>query len=146
MSLITNGHDVKVHYKGTLNDGTEFDNSRNRGNPLSVKVGSGQLIPGFDKALHGMGIGEVKTFTIPSAEAYGDVNDDAIQEYPKTVFPQDFKFEVGTSVQGASPTGQVVMARIISLAETSVVLDHNHPLAGEDLTFEVEIIEYNEDE
>ena len=146
MSLIKNGHDVKVHYKGTLNDGTEFDNSRNRGNPLSVKVGSGQLIPGFDKALHGMGLGEVKTFTIPSTEAYGEVNESAIQEYPKTVFPQDFKFEVGAAVHGESPTGQPVMARIISFTENSVVLDHNHPLAGEDLTFEVEIIEYNEDE
>ena len=146
MSLIKNGHDVKVHYKGTLNDGTEFDNSKKRGNPLSVKVGSGQLIPGFDKALHGMGLGEVKTFTIPSAEAYGDIKEEAIQEYPKNVFPSDFKFEVGATVQGVSPTGQVMLARVISLAEESVVLDHNHPLAGEDLTFEIEIIEYNEDE
>ena len=146
MSLIKNGHDVKVHYKGTLNDGTEFDNSKKRGNPLSVKVGSGQLIPGFDKALHGMGLGEVKTFTIPSAEAYGDVKEEAIQEYPKNVFPSDFKFEVGATVQGVSPTGQVMLARVISLADESVVLDHNHPLAGEDLTFEIEIIEYNEDE
>ena len=121
MSLIKNGHDVKVHYKGTLNDGTEFDNSKKRGNPLSVKVGSGQLIPGFDKALHGMGLGEVKTFTIPSAEAYGDIKEEAIQEYPKNVFPSDFKFEVGATVQGVSPTGQVMLARVISLAEESVV-------------------------
>lgn len=144
MSMIKEGHNVKVHYKGTLGDGTEFDNSKLRGQPIEFQVGAGQMIKGFDSGVRGMGLGEVKTFTIPSSEAYGEVNESAIQEYPKTVFPQDFKFEVGSTVQGQSPTGQLVMARVISFAEDSVVLDHNHPLAGEDLTFEVEVIEIDE--
>ena len=141
MSLITKGHNVKVHYKGTLTDGTEFDNSKTRGNPIQVQVGSGQLISGFDSALQGMGLGEVKTFTVKTDDAYGAVKEEAIQEYPKTVFPQGYEFSVGSTVQGASPTGEQVLARIISLGESTVVLDHNHPLAGEDLTFEVEIID-----
>ena len=87
MSLITKGHNVKVHYKGTLTDGTEFDNSKTRGNPIQVQVGSGQLISGFDSALQGMGLGEVKTFTVKTDDAYGAVKEDAIQEYPKTNDP-----------------------------------------------------------
>ena len=144
MSLIKEGHNVKVHYKGTLTDGTEFDNSKNRGTPLEFKVGSGQVISGFDKAVHGMGLGEVKTFTLSSSDAYGDVVPDAIQEAPKSAFPPGFQFKVGETVQGTAPTGQPLMAKIISESTESVVLDHNHPLAGEDLTFEIEIIEYDE--
>ena len=141
MSMIKEGHNVKVHYKGTLTDGTEFDNSKMRGEPIEFQVGAGQMIKGFDNAVKGMGLGEVKTFTVPSGEAYGSVNPEAIKEYPKTVFPPDFTFTVGGMVHGTTPSGEPALARIVSHAEESVVLDHNHPLAGEDLTFEVEVIE-----
>jgi FKBP-type peptidyl-prolyl cis-trans isomerase 2 len=143
MSLIKEGHNVKVHYKGTLTDGTEFDNSKNRGTPLEFEVGSGQVIKGFDSAVCGMGLGEVKTITLTPTDAYGDVNPDAIHEAPKTAFPPDFKFEVGTTVRGTAPTGEPLVAKILSETDQGVVLDHNHPLAGEDLTFEIEIIEYD---
>jgi len=144
MSLIKEGHNVKVHYKGTLTDGTEFDNSKNRGTPLEFEVGSGQVIKGFDNAVHGMGLGEVKTFTLKPSEAYGEVNPEAIHEAPKTAFPPGFSFEIGSTVQGQTPTGQPLVAKIISESDESVILDHNHPLAGEELTFEIEIIEYDE--
>jgi peptidylprolyl isomerase len=144
MSLIKEGHNVKVHYKGTLTDGTEFDNSKNRGTPLEFKVGSGQVIKGFDSAVMGLGLGEVKTFTLDPTEAYGEVNPDAIQETPKAMFPLGFDFQVGSTVQGQGPGGQPLVAKILSESNDSVVLDHNHPLAGEELTFEIEIIEYDE--
>ena len=144
MSLIKEGHNVKVHYKGTLTDGTEFDNSKNIGTPLEFQVGSGQVIKGFDSAVQGMGLGEVKTFTLTPTDAYGDVNPEAIQEAPKTAFPPGFQFKIGEVVQGTAATGQPVVAKIISESTDSVVLDHNHPLAGENLTFEIEIIEYDE--
>ena len=143
MSLIDEGHKVKVHYKGTLTDGTEFDNSHNREGPIEFEVGSGQMIEGFDAAVRGMGLGEVKVFTLNPDDAYGTVNSEAIQEYPKTVFPEDFEFDVGSTVQGKNSDGQPMLARILSHTDESVVLDHNHPLAGEALTFEVEIIEVN---
>ena len=144
MSLIKEGHNVKVHYKGTLTDGTEFDNSHTRGTPMEFKVGSGQVIKGFDSAVLGLGLGEVKIFTLSSSDAYGEVNPEAIQEAPKTSFPPDFQFKVGETVQGTSTTGKPLVAKIISESADTVVFDHNHPLAGEDLTFEIEIIEVDE--
>ena len=141
MATVGKGHNVKVHYKGTLADGTEFDNSRNRGDTLNFEVGSGQLIKGFDNAVRGMGLGEVKTVTLKPDEAYGDTDPSAIIEYPKNVFAPGAELIVGNTVQGTSPTGQPVMAKITSLGEDTVTLDHNHPLAGEELTFEIELIE-----
>ena len=123
MSLIKEGHNVKVHYKGTLNDGTEFDNSHTRGTPLEFEVGSGQVIKGFEAAVHGMGLGEVKTFTLSPSDAYGEVNPDAIQETSKTLFPSGFNFEIGSTVQGQTSAGQPLVAKIISESADSVVLD-----------------------
>ena len=144
MSTVKEGQSVKVHYKGTLTDGTEFDNSRSRGGTLDFQVGGGQMIPGFDKALMGMGLGEVKTFTLSPDEAYGDVNDTAMQAFPKTAFGEDFEFTVGHLVHGSTPAGEPLVAKIASVDDESVTLDLNHPLAGETLTFEVELIEIEE--
>tara|TARA_R100000152_G_C6755499_1_gene179217 strand:- start:824 stop:1357 length:534 start_codon:yes stop_codon:yes gene_type:complete len=144
MSLIREGHNVQVHYKGTLSDGTEFDNSKSRGTPLQFKVGSGQLIKGFDEAVKGMGLGEVKTFTVDAANAYGYHDPEGVQEYPKSEFPEGFKFVNGETVEGHSATGAPLVARIVSSTKDSVTLDLNHPLAGKDLTFEVEILSYDE--
>ena len=139
MNTVENGNTVTVHYTGTLNDGTQFDSSRTR-DPLSFQVGDGQVIPGFDNAVVGMTIGESKTFTIPAEEAYGLKNEDAIQEVSKTRFPVGYDAEVGQTVTGQNEMGQNFQARIIAEAEESVTLDFNHPLAGQDLTFEVELV------
>ena len=144
MSLIEKGSNVKVHYKGTLSNGTEFDNSHDRSEPLLVNIGSGQLIPGFDNALLGMALGEVKTFTIPCDEAYGQPSENAIGEVPKSAFGDNQDFEIDGVVEGVTPTGEPMLARIKEVNDDNVVLDLNHPLAGEDLTFEVEVIEIEE--
>ena len=145
MATVGTGHNVKVHYKGTLADGTEFDNSRSHGGTLDFQVGSGQLIKGFDHAVRGMGVGEVKTVTLKPSDAYGVTDPSAIVEVPKSVFAPDTNFVVGNTVQGTSPTGQPVTAKISSLNEETVILDHNHPLAGQELTFEIELIETDSD-
>lgn len=144
MSTVEKGNTVKVHYKGTLNDGTEFDNSRSRGSTLEFKVGSGQLINGFDTAVQGMGIGEVKIVTIKSKDAYGESHSEAFRDYPKSAFGEDFEFEVDGVVQGSDSQGNPLVARISAISEDTVTLDHNHPLAGKDLTFEIELIEIEE--
>ena len=138
--MIENGQKVSVHYVGTLDDGTEFDNSRTRGDTISFEVGAGQLIVGFDSALPGMAIGEVKTVSVTPSEAYGDVNPEAVSTVPKTAFPPNMPLEVGGMVQGRAPTGQPVIARIEAVEEESVTLDMNHPLAGKNLNFEIELV------
>jgi peptidylprolyl isomerase len=141
MNTVEEGTIVKVHYKGTLEDGTEFDNSRGRGDTLEFQVGGGQLIKGFDTAVTGMGLGEVRTVTIPPCDAYGEVQADAFREYPRGMFGEDIEMEVGGVIQGSGPQGEPLMAKVSALSDTLVTLDHNHPLAGQDLTFEIELIE-----
>ena len=141
MSLVQEGHSVKVHYKGTLEDGTEFDNSRTRGDALAFQVGAGQMIKGFDAAVIGMGLGEVKTVAIPCADAYGDVQEEAFRDYPLELFGDDVEIEVGGIVHGASPEGEPLLAKVTAVTDTTATLDHNHPLAGKDLTFEIELVE-----
>ena len=139
MSTVENGNTVTVHYTGTLNDGTQFDSSHGR-EPLSFQVGDGQVIAGFDTAVVGMTEGESKTFTIPADQAYGLKNEDAIQEVSKTRFPQGYDAQVGSTVTGQNEIGQNFQARVIAEAEETVTLDFNHPLAGQDLTFNVELV------
>ena len=136
---VTNGHNVKVHYKGTLTDGTEFDNSRERGSTLDFQVGSSRLIGGFNNAVIGMTVGETKKVTLEPDAAYGPRVPDALQTVPREAFGPGFEFKVGEMVQGTGPQGQFV-AKIHSLEEENVILDFNHPLAGEELTFEIELI------
>ena len=132
------GDTVRVHYTGTLDDGTTFDSSEGN-DPLEFTVGSGQVIPGFDSALEGLEIGESKKFTIPSAEAYGDHNAEATQVVPKEAFEQEPV--VGGVVELAAPDGRKLAAVIIEIVEENVTLDFNHPLAGKDLTFDIELVE-----
>ena len=143
-STVQSGQTVSVHYRGTLDDGSEFDNSRNRGEAMQVEVGSGQLIAGFDAALLGMTVGEVKNIHLGAEEAYGPTDDTAIQEAPKDLFPSGFVFKTGEMIQGQAPTGQPILAKIVEEKESTVVLDMNHPLAGKDLNFEIEIMSINE--
>jgi len=140
MSTVTVGNTVSVHYVGTLTDGEEFDNSRQRGEPFEFEVGSGSVVPGFDTALQGMAVGETKTFTITPNNAYGDRNQEAVQKVSKSQFPEDFEPQVGMVVQGINTNGGQVRALIDEVLEEDLMLDFNHPLAGKDLTFEIELL------
>ena len=136
---VTNGHKVSVHYRGILSDGTEFDNSRLRGQPLSFTLGDGNMISGFNDNVLGMSIGDTKTFTLDSKSAYGSRDEQAVQNIPRSAFEPDFEFIVDEIIRGQTPDGPFV-AKILSLQDDSVTLDFNHPLAGQDLTFEVELM------
>ena len=113
---VTTGHNVRVHYKGTLSDGTEFDNSKSRGQTLSFEVGSGQMIKGFNDAIIGMTVGETKSVTITPENAYGMRNEQAVQPVPKTAFPADFDFTIGNTVQGNGPMGPF-LAKILDATD-----------------------------
>ena len=134
------GSTVTLHYRGTLDDGTEFDSSYNRGEPMTVTVGAGQLIEGFDSALSGMGEGDTKTFTLPPEEAYGDRDEDATTNLSRGVFPDDFEFTAGMTVPLTGPGGQPFLATITEVTDEEVVAALNHPMAGKNLTFEVEVL------
>lgn len=139
----TAGQTVLVHYRGTLSDGSEFDSSRDRA-PLQFVVGEGQVIPGFDAAVSDLEVGESATVTIPAAEAYGARDDQAVQEFPLDAFPE--KPEAGWTVELAAPDGSRLAATIMDVTDEAATLDFNHPLAGQDLTFEIELVEIVEGE
>jgi peptidylprolyl isomerase len=140
MSQAKTGDTVKIHYTGTLEDGTEFDSSAGR-EPLEFEMGSGQVIPGFDTAVDGMTIGDSKTVTIPPGEAYGDRHDQLVQQVPKSALPDDMKPEVGMQLQSQSPEGQIMNLVVVEVEEESITVDANHPLAGKALTFAIELVE-----
>ena len=133
------GDTIRIHYKGTLQSGEVFDSSVGR-DPLEFELGSGMIIGGLDKAIHGMAMGEKKVAEIPCLEAYGPINPAARQPVPRTEFPDDIPTEVGTQLQMQSPEGQVIPVTIVDVTETEVTLDANHPLAGQDLTFDFEVV------
>ena len=137
--MIADGKKVRIHYTGTLNDGTQFDSSAGR-DPFEFEIGAGKVIPGFDIAVRSMEIGDKKTVTIPTAEAYGEVREEIIGDLPKDMFPPEMKLAVGLPLQMMSPQGPV-MVTIKEIKETAVTVDANHPLAGKDLTFELELLE-----
>jgi len=134
------GDMVSVHYIGTFNDGTQFDSSREREKTLDFRVGSGQMIPGFDTALQGMTEGETKKITLTPAIAYGEVNPAAVTEVPKTQLPGGTELFVGKKLQGRRPDGQPIFGSITEIKDASVMVDMNHPLAGKDLNFEIELV------
>jgi FKBP-type peptidyl-prolyl cis-trans isomerase 2 len=138
---VKQGDSVKVHYVGTLNDGNEFDNSYKRGSTLDFKVGAGQMIKGFDSAVVEMTVGDKKTVNIKPEEAYGERKEEAIMAVAKENFPPDFVAVEGEMVQGRTENGQPINALIIEVQDNDVILDMNHPLAGEELNFEIELVE-----
>ena len=140
MSQAKSGDTVKIHYTGTLDDGTEFDSSAGR-EPLEFSLGSGQVIAGFDNAVEGMAVGDSKTVTLPPDEAYGDRHEKLLQQVPKTSLPDDMKPEVGMALQTQNPDGQVMNLVIADISEESITVDANHPLAGQALTFAIELVE-----
>lgn len=140
MQEVKKGDTVMIHYHGKLTDGTTFDSSEGRA-PLEFEVGSGQVIPGFDKGVTGMAIGEKKTIHIPADEAYGPKQEEMIMEFPKDRFPEDMIPEVGMQLNMSNGQGQNFPVVIVEIREAIVVLDANHPLAGEDLIFDLELVE-----
>jgi FKBP-type peptidyl-prolyl cis-trans isomerase 2 len=139
MQQVKHGDTIQVHYHGKLNDGSTFDSSEGH-NPLEFEVGSGMVIPGFDAGVTGMTIGEKKTIVIPAEEAYGPRMDDRIMEFPKAQFPPDMVAEVGMQLNMSNGSGQQFPVRIVEVKEEVVVLDANHPLAGETLNFDLELV------
>ena len=140
MSQAKSGDKVKVHYKGTLNDGSVFDSSEGR-EPLEFVVGSGQVIPGFDNAVMGLSVGESKSVNIPSAEAYGPYQENMVLAIEKDKFPAGLSLTVGEQLQIPSQNGQPVVVVIKEVTDDKVTLDANHPLAGQDLNFNIELVE-----
>lgn len=140
MSTVKNGDTVKVHYTGKLEDGSVFDSSVSR-EPLEVTLGEGKLIPGFENAVVGMNVGDKTTANIPSSEAYGEFREDLEVTIEKAQLPDDINPEVGMQLQLNQPNGQPVPVTITKVEDDAIVLDANHPLAGKDLTFEIELVE-----
>ncbi|NII25529.1 peptidylprolyl isomerase [Pseudoflavitalea sp. X16] len=133
------GDTVKVHYHGRLTDGTTFDSSEGR-EPLEFEVGSGAVIAGFDNGVTGMSVGEKRTIQIPVEQAYGPKDPGMLVEFPKSNFPEDMAPELGMRLNMTNGSGQVIPVVITDVKEDTVILDANHPLAGEDLIFDIELV------
>ena len=139
MTEIKTGDTVRIHYTGTLQDGTVFDSSSGR-DPLEFTVGSGQIIRGLDRALPGMRVGEMKTVTIAPEDAYGPRHAGASQSVPRDQIPPEIPLEVGLGLQMRTPVGRMGGVTVTEVTEDSVTLDANHRLAGETLIFAFEIV------
>ncbi|WP_439110435.1 FKBP-type peptidyl-prolyl cis-trans isomerase [Lentibacter sp.] len=139
MSEVKSGDTVSIHYTGTLSDGSVFDSSQGR-EPLEFVVGSGQIIPGLDTALPGMKVGDEKRVEIASDDAYGPHHAEARQAVPRAEIPADIPLEIGVQLQAKNERGEIMPLTVVEVSEETVVLDANHPLAGKDLTFEIELV------
>lgn len=140
MAKAESGDSVKIHYKGTLSDGTVFDSSAGR-EPLQFTLGSGQVIQGFDEAVIGMEVGESKTAEIPAVKAYGPWHEEMVISIGRDQFPADITPEVGQKLELQQHGGQLVIVEVTEVSGESVTLDANPPLAGKDLTFDIELVE-----
>jgi len=139
MSAAKNGDTVQIHYTGTLDDGKQFDSSEGR-EPLEFVLGSGGVIQGFDDAVSGMKVGDKKTVRIEPEQAYGARQDDMQQEVPKNMLPEDMPLEVGMPLQAQSPEGQTINMSVVEIRDETIIVDANHPLAGQALTFAIELV------
>lgn len=140
MTEVKSGDTVRIHYKGKLTDGTEFDSS-SEGQPLEFQVGAGQIIPGLENKVEGMNVGEKDTVTVPAAEAYGPRDDAQVQKMPRSAIPENIELDVGARLQASTQDGQQVLLTVIDLSDDTVTVDANHPLAGQDLVFDIEVVE-----
>lgn len=139
MTQAKQGDTVQVNYTGKLPDGTVFDTSYGR-HPLQVTLGQGRLIAGFEKAVLGMNTGDKKTVVIPPSEAYGPRQEGAIAEVPRKNLPQGLDVRVGQRLELTQQNDETVLVTVIGASESSLTLDANHPLAGRDLTFDIELV------
>jgi peptidylprolyl isomerase len=140
MTDAKSGDTVRIHYTGTLADGSTFDSSDGR-DPLEFKLGTGNVIAGFDVAVEGMSVGDAKTVEIPADQAYGAHNPHAQQSFPRDKIPDDVPLEIGARLQLQSSQGQPMMVTVTEVTDDAVILDANHPLAGKNLTFKIELVE-----
>ena len=145
MNQVTVNSKVKVHYTGKLANGEVFDTSDGK-EPIEFTLGQGQLIPGFEKGLIDMKLNEKKTINMTKDEAYGEVNETLIQEVKKTDLPQDMEPKVGMGLVSKSPEGQEINLMVVEVKEETIVIDGNHPLAGRDLIFDLEVVEISASE
>ena len=138
-TIVKTGDRVKVQYTGTLQDGTIFDKSKEE-EPLEFTVGSGQVIPGFDKAVEGIKLNEEKKVTLKTEDAYGKRDETLIRKFPKNSLPENFKPEKGMVIRLQDQTGRAIPGTITDITENSITIDLNHPLAGKDLTFNIKVV------
>jgi len=141
MTKLKTGDKVKVHYTGTLKDGTIFDDSKKRGEGLEFNIDDGKLLKGFNNAVKELEVGGTAKIALTAEEAYGKYIDEAVITVQKSEFPKEMKFEMKGFVQGQDNQGRPVQGQIVKIEEESINLDMNHPLAGEDLNFEIELVE-----
>ncbi len=140
MTQAKQGDNVLIHYTGKLDDGTVFDSSRER-DPLQFAIGGGQVIPGFEAAVVGMAPGESKTQTIDAEQAYGPHRSEMVMVVERNQIPDDIPLDVGQQLQLRGPQGQLVPVLVTEMSDENVTLDANHPLAGESLTFDIELVD-----
>lgn len=140
MSQVKKNDTVKVHYTGKLTNGQVFDSSAER-EPLEITIGEGKLIPGFENAILDMKVNEKKTVEIAKEEAYGDVQQELFHQVQKEQLPQDVQPEVGMGLASKGPDGTEHQFRVVDVKEDHIVVDGNHPLAGQDLVFDLELVE-----
>ncbi|WP_295806023.1 peptidylprolyl isomerase [uncultured Nitratireductor sp.] len=140
MSQVKSGDVVRIHYTGKLADGTQFDSSAGR-EPLEFKVGSGQIIPGLDRQIQGMKQGDSGTLNIPAAEAYGARDENQVQAVPRTALPPDLEVKVGSNLQATTQDGNQISLTVVGVGDDEITVDANHPLAGHDLIFDIEVVE-----
>lgn len=139
MATARMGDVVRIHYVGTLDDGRTFDTSRDR-EPLEFTLGEGEVLPGFEQAVLGMAEGEVKTVTLPPEQAYGPRRPELVQQVEREALPADLPLRPGLQLQAQMSDGEPLVLTVRSVADGVVTLDANHPLAGEALTFEIELV------
>lgn len=138
--MVENGQKVKIHYTGTLDDGNQFDSSAGR-EPLEFEMGAGMVIPGFETGVADMEVGEKKSIHIPAAEAYGERREEMVMQFERSQLPEDLKPEVGMGLQMQGPQGQPVPVTVTAVDDENITIDANHQLAGQNLNFELELIE-----
>ena len=139
MEKVENGIFVSVDYKGTLENGQVFDTSHGR-RPLEIKMGAGQLVKGFENELMGMSLNDKKVFTLAPEDAYGQRDENATHSFPRSEVPPGMNPQVGMTIGLSTPEGRQVPARVVHLDDEKLTMDLNHPLAGESLTFEIEVV------
>tara|TARA_R110002110_G_scaffold71222_5_gene190500 strand:- start:823 stop:1302 length:480 start_codon:yes stop_codon:yes gene_type:complete len=139
----TKGKQVSVHYVGTFDSGDEFDNSYTRGKPITFQLGAMKTIAGFEQAIVGLSVGEKKKVSLTPDQAYGEIKEKLFQTYSKADFPDDFELKLGEMITIPTESGQVFPATIYGIDEETVVLNFNHPMAGKNLNFEIELVQVN---
>ncbi len=142
MATAKQGNSVKVHYHGTLNDGTVFDSTYEE-SPMDFTLGEGEIIPGFEEAVEGMDEGEKKNITVEPERAYGEYNEQGVVQVPRENLPEDIQPEEGMMLQLNTPEDQVVYVTVTEIDDQNVTLDANHPLAGKTLNFDIELVQIN---